>query len=321
MAAENQTPPQPKTSLSQKKKIIYIVLGALIIILILAAAYFAFFKSSEEETSTDAIPSTQPASPSAQNETTYCADGEVYENQKQGYEVCIVKGWIKKEFDSSAITVGFDPKNIPEASEYAGLISVRVSADTLNSEVEKVEKGLEKTSKTTVEVDGVSATQISGTTPADDIAANVDMVYTLFTNFNRLYTVNLAHNTTSNKKIYGEFLKSWKFVKDAANPPWSDSGNILVDQPWPGDKITNPVKIIGNALAFEGVVSVRIKDADGNVLASTTIQSESGVELSYFSKDVSYNKPSTKTGTIELFTESAKDGSEQDEVIISINFP
>ena len=132
--------------------------------------------------------------------------------------------------------------------------------------------------------------------------------------------ISQPEELTTKQKIYSDFLDSWRFIAGTSNPPWSDSGNILVENPWPGDEIGNPVTVPGQALAFEGTVGIRIKDANSTILANTSAQAANGTELSTFSKSVSYTASTTATGTVEVFSISAKDGSEQDKVVIPVKF-
>ena len=126
--------------------------------------------------------------------------------------------------------------------------------------------------------------------------------------------------------FYDDFLDSWRFIDGTPDPPWSSSGNVLINTPWPGDTIGNPVTISGQARVFEGLVNIRIKTtpsdpaADATILADTTAQASSGIELSFFSKSVSYTATTEENGVIEVFSISPADGSEQDMVLITVRF-
>lgn len=312
----NESSPSKKIN---KKWLVLLVI--LILLFVAGVVIFLVFFGAEYKI----VEPKKTATPSAATKTQEKkCEGQVYENERQGYRVCFGSDWVKKEFDPSAITVGFDPNNIPEATEYVGLIAVSISSSDIDDAVSEVGELLESTS--TTEVDGVSAQQVSGTIPANLINSGGPTVRTFFTRLNRLYIVTLTSDITENRQFYDDFLDSWQFIEGAPDPPWSDSGNILVDTPWLGDTIGNPVTISGQALVFEGVVNIRIKTspsdplADAEILADTTTQASSGIELSYFSKSVSYTATTEENGVIEVFSISAADGSEQDMVSIPVRF-
>jgi len=104
---------------------------------------------------------------------------------------------------------------------------------------------------------------------------------------------------------------------DDANKP-----NIVVFSPKKGDKVGLPIKILGEARVFENQFSVRIKDKNGNILAEegvTALEGDAG-EFNLFEKEINYKKPATTDGFLEVFDNSAKDGSEIDKVTIPIKF-
>ena len=102
----------------------------------------------------------------------------------------------------------------------------------------------------------------------------------------------------------------------------SVSGNIILDVPQEGAVITSPITVSGQAKVFEGNVSIRIKDSAGNVVKSdfTTANMPDVKQLGPFSKSVTFTKPNTSAGTIEVYSKSAKDGTETDIVKITIKF-
>lgn len=308
------SPPTEKKKINKKWPILLVVL---ILLFAAGAVVFLVFFKAEYKTAESEKTATPSATTKIQEQK--CA-GQVYENERQGYRVCFGSDWVKREFDPSAITVGFDPNNIPEATEYFGLIVVSISSSNIDDAVSEVGELLESTSTSTTEVDGVSAQQVLGTVPSNLINSGGPTIRTFFTHFDRLYVVTLTSDITETRQFYNDFLDSWKFIDGTLDPPWSDSENILVDTPWPGDTIGNPITISGQALVFEGVVNIRIKAASGAVLANTTAQASSGIELSFFSKSVSYTATTEENGVIEVFSISAADGSEQDMISIPIIF-
>jgi len=100
----------------------------------------------------------------------------------------------------------------------------------------------------------------------------------------------------------------------------SPRGTIKVMEPKPGATITSPVKIAGEAQVFEANVRLRVKDASGKVLGDGfTTATQGAPEWGDFSEDFSFKSPSkTQVGTVEVFEESAADGSISDWVVIPV---
>jgi type II secretory pathway pseudopilin PulG len=100
----------------------------------------------------------------------------------------------------------------------------------------------------------------------------------------------------------------------------SPKGNIKVTDPQPGATIKSPVKIAGKARVFEANVRLRVKDAAGIVLGDGfTTASQGAPEFGDFSEEFAFKSPSeTQVGTVEVFEESAKDGSINDWVVIPV---
>jgi hypothetical protein len=99
----------------------------------------------------------------------------------------------------------------------------------------------------------------------------------------------------------------------------SGQASITVMTPTTNETITNPFYVTGVSNTFEGVVSIRIKDKNGKVLATDSAMGGSG-QLGAFYKSVTYSMPSVKNGTIEVFENSAKDGSEINKVTVPVIF-
>ena len=292
-----------------------IVISALALLAIIGLALVIFQKQPAKQTSN----STNTASKSA-TQKSGCGKEE-YVNQRQGYQVCFPDKWQKTEIGVSAMDVSFDP-----GGKAPGVLEVIISDKKVDIAVQDTTNNSSKFSYEATKVDNVSGTKIIYTRGSDDSLYNSYQIAedSLVSNFGRTYTIRLNTNgatKATDEKIYQDFLNNWKFISNTANPPWSNSLSILVYAPWTDDKITNPVTVSGEAIAFEAVLNVRIKDADNHVLLNTTIQTKSGQEMSPFSNSLSYDKPTTKTGTVEVFTISPRDGSEQDTVTIPVTFP
>ena len=88
------------------------------------------------------------------------------------------------------------------------------------------------------------------------------------------------------------------------------------------DAIASPVTISGQARVFENTVNIRVRNSASKILASTftTAQSPDIGQYGAFSKSISFSTPGTATGFVEVYTLSAKDGSEIDKVITLVKF-
>ncbi|MGQ0669634.1 MAG: Gmad2 immunoglobulin-like domain-containing protein [Actinomycetota bacterium] len=102
-------------------------------------------------------------------------------------------------------------------------------------------------------------------------------------------------------------------VPEGASPSASptETPAIVVNHPRPGDRVSSPVAISGDADVFEATVSIRILDASGAVIAEdfTTATCGTGCRGTY-SKEVAFDVSSEQAGTIEVFESSAEDGSQ-----------
>ena len=111
-------------------------------------------------------------------------------------------------------------------------------------------------------------------------------------------------------------------VPDEPAAVQTESDNIKVTAPAAYGIIGSQVTISGQARVFENTVNVRIKDSDGRVLAETTTTAASPDvgQFGPFSVSVSFGQPTGTTGTVEVYTLSAKDGSEIDKLTIPVRF-
>lgn len=98
--------------------------------------------------------------------------------------------------------------------------------------------------------------------------------------------------------------------------------NIIVTQPRPNTDVGLPLTISGEARVFENSVNIRLRNASGTELVEvvTTATATSTGQYGAFTASVTYPAPGTQTGTVEVFTLSAQDGSEIEKVIIPITF-
>jgi len=112
-------------------------------------------------------------------------------------------------------------------------------------------------------------------------------------------------------------------VVDTETPAiWSESKNISVRTPVPNARVRSPLSVEGLERTFEQNVVVRLKDGKDNELAKIAVTGtapEPGIHGPYRA-ELTFEKPATKTGTLEVFQGSPKDGSEIDKVTIPLRF-
>lgn len=104
----------------------------------------------------------------------------------------------------------------------------------------------------------------------------------------------------------------------------SATGNVVVTSLVPNQPLVNPFVILGRSRSFENTVNWRIRDKNGNVLASGATQTDApdvGQFGSFRVRAFLASLPKTAAGFAEVFTLSPKDGSEQDMVSIAVTLP
>jgi len=102
----------------------------------------------------------------------------------------------------------------------------------------------------------------------------------------------------------------------------SESGNIKVTEPQPDSVIESPLLIKGEARVFEGTVQFRLKDSQGNIIAEKfgTAQSVEAGEFGEFGELLLFDNVESESGTLEIYSQSPEDGSEQDLILIPVKF-
>ena len=91
-----------------------------------------------------------------------------------------------------------------------------------------------------------------------------------------------------------------------------DSGRsfIKVNHPAPGDVVRNPAHVAGYGTAFEGTISLRIRD-DGTVIAGGSTQGGSNGVIGEFEANLEFDRrPNRRLGVVEAFEESASGSGE-----------
>ena len=94
---------------------------------------------------------------------------------------------------------------------------------------------------------------------------------------------------------------------EPANPVDPEDPRIVVTSPEPGDEITSPVTVVGEAEVFEANVLITIFDAEGNALVETfTTALGAGPEMWPFESDpIPFDVDETQEGCIWVFEEAA----------------
>ncbi len=113
------------------------------------------------------------------------------------------------------------------------------------------------------------------------------------------------------------------YPNPSISPEPVPQANIVVTSPLENDTVpSTSLKVSGQARVFENVVQIRLKEKSGKLLAQTIVEAKSPDvgQFGPFEKTLTYAKPTDKQGVLEVFTLSAKDGSEIDKVVININF-
>ncbi len=86
---------------------------------------------------------------------------------------------------------------------------------------------------------------------------------------------------------------------------------ILVESPTLGQTISSPLRIYGTANVFEAVFKIDIVDWDGLIIAETTVTASSGTGTrGAFDITIPFKVDKTGSGSIIVFSESPKDGSQ-----------
>lgn len=98
--------------------------------------------------------------------------------------------------------------------------------------------------------------------------------------------------------------------------------NIVVSSPLEGGLLTTPMTVSGTARAFENTVNVDVKNARGDVVISEVVNVHGADvgQFGEFSVNIHFQFSGTKEGSVEVYSISAKDGSQQDLVSIPVKF-
>lgn len=261
--------------------------------------------------------------------------GGIYQNKEIGYEVCYPKGWFLKEFGEGKETVGFDMREIPDATEYLGRMVIRFVEKPTDEQFSYYENNLNDFNWDPVMVGSISAKRIGGTIPQSALLfAGQKEVLFLIPFKEKTLEISLtdtADGYLSALPMFFDFVESFRFISPEPSFTRSSSGNIIVNSPTPNTLVSSPINVSGRARVFENVVNIRLEDSEGKVLLRTTayakapdagdLSAGSGQEFGEFSVPLYFSPPvPPSSGILKVFVISAKDGSEEDMVTILLRF-
>ncbi|MBI4037578.1 hypothetical protein HY382_00860 [Candidatus Curtissbacteria bacterium] len=95
---------------------------------------------------------------------------------------------------------------------------------------------------------------------------------------------------------------------------------ITIIEPQEGSFASSPLIIRGYANVFGGLVQLKLKDTSGETLGTTTAMGCTGEEACPFEVPLIFSKSQTASGTLETFSNSAKDGSVENLVTVPVTF-
>ncbi|MDP2671313.1 MAG: Gmad2 immunoglobulin-like domain-containing protein [bacterium] len=312
-----ETPPKQNIRL-RKREIVIIAFGMLLVVGALAWAIDVVQNKR-------VLPENKSPKTATDSATPYCQGGVVYQNKKQGYQLCLrsveeIKDTSKAQNGTSLTlelkSVFVATQSAKQATASASAVSIEVAPPALV----QVSSNLDIVKTQSLKVAGTEAEKAVYNTPKKPGFRTEVVSLTKFKRHFSFKFTSEIKNFATDSSFLQALLDNLRFLEGTSDPPWSSSGMFIVETPWTGDTIANPVTIRGQGEVFEAVINLRIKDKDGNILISTTTKTAVGQELSNFSKTVKYKKPSTKQGSIEIFTISAKDGKEQNKIVIPVIF-
>jgi len=95
-----------------------------------------------------------------------------------------------------------------------------------------------------------------------------------------------------------------------------------ITSPLSGMSIDSPVTVAGTASVFENQFTISVVDGNGEEIGTTQAYAygDIGITPAVFVEEVSFTTPSTATGTIEIWSASAKDGSKYIIDSLAVNF-
>jgi len=174
-----------------------------------------------------------------------------------------------------------------ERTRTAGAATLRELAQAPSGMTTEVPSGLQLT---------IDAGRANVTGPKLDPAALAQVVYALTT----FPTVDSVNGKT-------------RADVEAFVPP------ILVEHPSPGEAVTSPLHVTGNANTFEATFNYDLKDANGKSLAKDFVTATSGSGTrGTFDFTIPFSVDSPQNGALRVFELSAENGSVVHERVIPL---
>ena len=101
----------------------------------------------------------------------------------------------------------------------------------------------------------------------------------------------------------------------------STGPNIVVTAPANGAVLGSTVRVTGRARATEGVLYLRLTDANGGVLAEQVLTLPAGApDWSTFDQTISFARPQISRGFLWVYTLSPRDGTLLDAAVVPVKF-
>lgn len=95
---------------------------------------------------------------------------------------------------------------------------------------------------------------------------------------------------------------------------------ITLNEPQSLTLVSSPAIVAGSANVFEGLVQINIKDENGKILGQGQATACMDVKPCLFKTTIPFENPTTPAGTIEVYSQSPKDGSPEYLQTITIRF-
>jgi hypothetical protein len=162
----------------RNKPLIYF-LSVLAFIALLVVGYFLYLvltnsktEPAEEDKQEETVDNETEEEPEdteeEQQEETNLPEGWIeQESSGYGYKIGVPENWYYRFFSSTKM-IGIDPDPIPEASEYAGVITFAADDRTFEQMLSQTKDYLEDEEETSITVNEVEWTQVEGKISMDD---------------------------------------------------------------------------------------------------------------------------------------------------------
>ncbi|MEX1193737.1 MAG: Gmad2 immunoglobulin-like domain-containing protein [Dehalococcoidia bacterium] len=93
------------------------------------------------------------------------------------------------------------------------------------------------------------------------------------------------------------------------NPDPATTEEVVIDAPATDDRVSSPLKVRGEAAAFEAVIQIRVLHPDGTALVDQDAMTADGGTLSPFDVSIQFAVPEETRACLQVFSHSAADGS------------